>query len=386
VALGLAGISREEVSRGDTVVEANAAWEATTAFDVMLTLLPDAPRVLIPRSRVRLHIGTSEIIARVFPRPSRIDPGASGLARLALESPGVARGGDAFVIRGFSPVITIGGGRVIDPLPPRKKATWPAGLGAASIEARLDALIDRRPHGVSTRQLPVLLGMSSDTVQRTLAQSHRHVEADGHWVSRTIFDGLMRTAVETVGEFHRGRPGDPGIPLAELRQGLRTTPWLVAAVVNRLEVDGKLIFQDGFARRPDFHPRISGGNDLVNRVVAQIRTAGLNPPSTAELGQSMGAGDVTAALRQAARDGLVEPVERDRYYAREALEKFMAALVELGQGGLITPSQIRERLGISRKFLIPLLEWGDLKGLTVRVEEGRRLRNGAQLPWRAPVP
>ena len=94
---------------------ADSAWEASLIFDVMLSLLPDAPRTLSPRSRVRVHLGTSEIIARVFPRKGRIEPGSAGMARLALEAPGVGRGDDVFVIRSFSPVTTIGGGWIVDP-------------------------------------------------------------------------------------------------------------------------------------------------------------------------------------------------------------------------------------------------------------------------------
>jgi selenocysteine-specific elongation factor len=82
-------------------------------------------------------------------------------------------------------------------------------------------------------------------------------------------------------------------------------------------------------------------------------------------------------LRLAAASGRVEAVERDRYYAREALEQFTGVLHELGQEGSIVPGKIRDRLGISRKFLIPLLEWADAHGITIRVGEGREIRKGA---------
>jgi selenocysteine-specific elongation factor len=86
-------------------------------------------------------------------------------------------------------------------------------------------------------------------------------------------------------------------------------------------------------------------------------------------------------------DRLLVPVERDRHYAPESIELFVATLAELGKdGGSITPGQVRDRLGISRKFLIPLLEWADATGITTRTGEGRRLREGLKLPWRIPVP
>ncbi|MEP6572912.1 MAG: selenocysteine-specific translation elongation factor, partial [Gemmatimonadota bacterium] len=101
-AVGLAGVERGEVERGDVLVNASEAWSQGTALDVELRLLPGATRALSARSRVRIHLGTTEVLARVHPR-SPIAPGESGLARLALESPLAARGGDRFVLRSYSP-------------------------------------------------------------------------------------------------------------------------------------------------------------------------------------------------------------------------------------------------------------------------------------------
>ena len=386
VALGLAGVAREEVSRGDTVVEAGGAWEASLAFDVSLSLLAEAPRPLGPRSRVRIHLGTSEIIARVFPHRGRIEPGSSGLARLALEAPGVARGVDRFVIRSFSPVTTIGGGWIVDPLPPRRKASWPEGLGDEEVARRLEALIERRPQGAVASQLPVLLGVSPATVDRLLASSDRFLLAESHWVGREVVEALAQSALANVERFHQSRPEERGMPLAELKQSLRTTPWLAGMSLDRLEKAGALLYRDGIASLPGFSPRVSGGYDQISRLVEYVKKAGLTPPSTSELIASLDMRDAASALRIAVGQGLLVPVERDRHYAPDALEHFVSTLTELGEAGPITPARIRDRVGISRKFLIPLLEWADTRGITVREGEGRRLIKGARLPWRVPVP
>jgi selenocysteine-specific elongation factor len=306
------------------------------------------------------------------------------LARLALETPAIARGGDPFVIRGFSPVTTIGGGRVIDPLPPRKKAIWPENLGDRQAERRLDALIERRPFGAAARQLPILLGVTPERSDQ-LAGAAGYVQAEEYWVPTGLIDSVAQSAIVAVQNYHRGRPQEPGMALAELRQNLRTAPWLSGVALAQLEKSGKLVFQDGMVRVGGFVPRVEGGNAQVNKVVSHITQAGLTPPNTTELSQVMGAEDLSATLRLAAKEGRLEAVERDRYYAREPLERFVAALVDLGKAGPFTPAQLRDRLGISRKFLIPLLEWADAQGITVRVGEGRRLRNEARLPWRIPV-
>lgn len=380
VALGLAGINREDVQRGDTIVASDSPWEPTQVLDVTLSLLPDAPRNLVARSRVRLHLGTSEIIARVSPRSGRIEPGSSGLARLLLESPGVARGGDRFVIRAFSPVITIGGGRVLDPFPPRKKVTWPDSLESGDPGERLIGLVERRPAGTAHAQVPVLLGVSPASAAELLKNASALQRTDDYWVRRETIASLAISALETVQQYHLAKPADRGMPLAELRQSLRTTPWIATAVIGLLEEQGKLTVRDGIASATGFTPRVKGGSEQVHRLVSHIRNAGLMPPSTAELSQNLGTADLAASLRLATADGDLVLVERDRHYSREALETFVTTLRDMGKSGPFTPAQVRERLGISRKYLIPLLEWSDARGITVRAGEGRRLGPG-KLPW-----
>jgi selenocysteine-specific elongation factor len=117
-----------------------------------------------------------------------------------------------------------------------------------------------------------------------------------------------------------------------------------------------------------------GGEAELDRIVKILSDAELSPPSVAELERSTGRKDLYRILRLAAARGRVEAVERDRYYAREALERFTGVLNDLGQAGVIIPATIRDRLGISRKYLIPLLEWADGQGITVREGDGRRLK------------
>jgi selenocysteine-specific elongation factor len=140
---------------------------------------------------------------------------------------------------------------------------------------------------------------------------------------------------------------------------------------------GRLRTSDGLISLAGFAPRVVGGDAEIDRIVRILAEAELSPPSVAELEQSTGRRDMMALLRLAASRGQVEAVERDRYYAREALDRFEGVLNDIGQEGTIVPAAVRDRLGISRKYLIPLLEWADGRGITVRVGEGRRLREDA---------
>ena len=372
-AVGLAGLTREEVRRGHILVSPDSAWTAVRALDVEVRLLAHAPRPLSNRSRIRLHLGTAEVMARVIPVRS-IPPGGSGMARLTLEEPIAARGGDRFVLRSFSPVTTIGGGVVVDPLPPVRKVSWPTQLGAADPGLRLAGLLERRRDGVATAELPILLGISAPDAERVLSLLPSLVQIGAHWVSRHRVAEVAEQALELTRRHQSSHPADTGMPLETLRRSIRAATWVTDAALQDLASERRLTAVDGLVRTPEFRPRVTGGHAEVDRVVAAVTRAGLTPPTLAELETLTGRGDVGAALRIAAGQGRVVAVERDRYYSVESLEVFASAVRTFGGEQEITPAGLRERLGLSRKFLIPLLEWADATGLTIRTGDSRRLR------------
>jgi selenocysteine-specific elongation factor len=321
---------------------------------------------------VRLHLGTAEVMARVLPR-APIEPGARGLARLKLERPVVARGGDRFVLRSFSPVTTIGGGRVLDPHPPRRGAAWSGDLGAAVPGSRLRALVERRPHGLEVSYAAIALGVPPrEAHEAGSAEADLRLVAE-HWVPGDALRAVSDRALDLVREFHRRQPSAPGIPLETLRRSLHVPEWLAEAALSDLLAGRRILSSYGIVRLSGFEPRVEGGDAEIDRLVEILGRAGLAPPSLAELEQATGRRDVAAILRLAAAKGRVEAVERDRYYTGEALTRFTDAVREVGQAGDIHPAALRDRLGISRKFLIPLLEWADGRGITVRTGDVRRL-------------
>jgi selenocysteine-specific elongation factor len=371
IALGIAGIERSEVRRGHVVVTPHAPWCATAVLDVELALLPTAARPLAPRTRARLHLGTAEVVARVQPR-APVQPGQRGLARLRLETPVVARGGDRFVLRSWSPVTTVGGGRVLDPSPPARRSPWPDELAASDPEIRLRALVERRAFGVELAAVPILTGRPPTEF------GHCHGDpvfraVGGHLIAAGVLKRTMASALAMVGDFHRRQPAERGMPLETLRRALRVPEWVAETAIADGVGARQLALDGGIVRIAGFEPRVEGGEPEVQRLLGILRGAGLMPPSVGELERETGRRDVVATLRLAAGRGLVEAVERDRYYAVEALHQFAETVREIGRGGDIQPAAVRERLGISRKYLIPLLEWADARGITVRAGETRRL-------------
>jgi selenocysteine-specific elongation factor len=373
-AVGIAGIQREEAHRGVWLVSADSPWLPAQAIDAELSLEPDAPRGLTARTRVRVHLGTAEVMARVHPR-TPIEPGGRGLARLTLENPLVARGGDRIVLRSYSPVTTIGGGRVLDPSPPRRRAAWPAGLASEDAASRFAALLERRPGGITAAELPVLVGCAPAEAAGVAKGTPGVRQVGDLWVRESTLTDLGTRGVGLLKAHHRARPSDRGLSVETLRRGLRAPDVLAERAVADLASSGRIRVADGVATLSGFVPRVEGGDAEIDRVVRIVEAAGLSPPTLGELEQQTGRRDVGAILRLAAQAGKVEAVERERYYARPALDRFTATLTELGREGSIAPAALRERLGISRKYLIPLLEWADAKGITERVGDARRLRN-----------
>jgi selenocysteine-specific elongation factor len=374
IAVGLAGIERHAVGRGHVLVTDELPWTAASALDVEITLLPTAPRALKSRSRVRLHLGTGEVMARVLPR-NPVEPGATGIARLSLERALVARAGDRFVLRSYSPVTTIGGGRVLDPFPPSRRSVWPVGLATHDPAERFRAALQRRVDGIHTAALPLLLGVPrAAAAEVAQAESGARLLGDT-WVTAAAVEEVGTRALAALREYHRQHISDPGMPLETLRHSLRARDVVIEAALNDLGLAGRLRRIDGVVALAGFVPRVVGGDVAIDRVVHILLQAHLNPPSVPELERATGRRDLLALLHLAAARGQVEAVERDRFYAREALDQFTSVLNDLGQRGEIIPAAIRDRLGISRKYLIPLLEWADGRGITVRVGEGRKLKS-----------
>ena len=381
VAVALAGLERADLGRGDVVV-ADAAWEASRMLTVRLHVLGAAGWEVRPRQRVRFHLGTAEVMARValLGRP-RIEPGEVGWAQLRLEEPVVARAGDRFVLRSYSPVTTIGGGIVAEPMPPKRKR-----LRAGDAE-RLEALALGTPeqavtacvtadgwHGSVTGALAVRTGHAPHTVDGAVAV----LEAEGRVVrvGDRLFDAELvaearERLIDAVEGHHAAHPLLPGIDREELRRSVpeAAPATLTESLLERLFGDGELEAHGGAVARRGFRPRLSPEQEgLRTRLLEVLSTAGLTPPTLNELPVELsGRPDFRPVLRLLEREGAVVPLSAELYATPAVVEEAAAAVRrELGQRGELTPADFKSVLPLSRKYLIPLLEYFDRTGLTVR--------------------
>ena len=374
-ALALVGVDKTEIERGHVAVT-GAGWAATSALDVSLELLPAVRKPLAVRTRIRVHLGTAEVLGRVA-QVREIAPGQTGLARLLLERPMVARGGDRFVIRSFSPVTTIGGGVVLDPYPPRRPRVSERGLVAAQPAGeRLARFVDEAGlAGVRMTDLPVRLGIRPPDLTSTIATAGKGVLSVGDVLvsRRAIAEEIERLTI-LLADHHEQHPLDPGLSLQSLRAGINAP----AEVLDLLVEHGvkkrawELAEGGAFVRKPGW--QVSSG-DAGGRLAQRLAEARWQLPTVSELQREFSDPSVPALLAHLAREGSVERVDQERYALKQALEEFRRAVEEtLRELGAATPAQFRDRLGLTRKYLIPLLEWADRRGITSRRGDTRVLR------------
>jgi len=369
-AIALVGVEVDELSRG-TVIVSESAWEPTHTLRADV-LLDDAARAEIgPRTRIRFHVGTSEVGARVIFAAKDVDSVGARPARLALDAPVVLRAGDRFVLRRSSPLETIGGGTVTDPLPPRRARPWPPGLDAKERFRRVVA--EAGALGVAIGRLAQRLGVRPTVVDGLIGALKNDLVRVGPRVwAKDIADDLGKQIRKLVADHHRARPLDKGAPVNDLRAGCRVPPELFDQALHELVSSGKLTNDGGLIRQPGFSAELSGAeDDLAKAALAELNAAGAEPPTVAELAARHGQ-RVANVLRFLERGNAVIQVEPGRYYTAETLRVVLDRLKQaMPAGREYSPAELREALGTSRKYLIPLLEYCDRQGFTVRTDTGR---------------
>ena len=378
-ALALVGVDKDELERGHVAVT-GPGWQSTEMLDVALELLPTVRKPLAIRTRVRVHLGTAEVLARVA-QVRAIAPGETALARLVLERPLVARGGDRFVIRSFSPVTTIGGGTVLDPFPPKRPRVSERGLRLDQPPAeRVARFVDEAGLlGVRISDLGVRAGVPPSDVARTIEAAGKGILTVGETlVSRRAIAHEIERLAAVVAAHHEQHPLDPGFSLQALRAAVNApAPVLDLLVEHGVKKQAWELTEGGAAvRKPGWQAALKArAGEAGGRLAQRLAEARWQIPTVAELEKEFSDPSVPALLAHLAREGSVERVDQERYALKQALEEFRRAVEDtLRELGAATPAQFRDRLGLTRKYLIPLLEWADRRGITARKGDTRVLR------------
>ena len=387
-ALALHGVERERLARGDWLV-APGSLSASRILDVRFELLADMPREWPAYTRVRFHLGASEIIGRLVLLEGRpVLPGASMLAQLRLERPAVAARGDRFVIRQYSPSRTIGGGTVIDPLASKRR--WrEGGLGTlelherGSLAARLVERLESEQRPVSAELLASAVGApaseAADALARLAAADEIAETREQRYLSRPRWEQARAAIDAEVRSFAERHPARYGAPKGDLKSGFksRMDGALFDAAFASLIADER-IAQRGELVRPADTPWAPPADvkAALEQVERTLEAAQFMVPVNAEWQEKLGARAAEVAAMGLFMGRLVR-VSQDLTYTMKQLDQLRAQLVAwFAQHPSLTVANFRELTGASRKYSVPLLEHSDRVGWTVRAGDERR-RGGA---------
>ena len=373
-AIALVGVELDQVRRGSVLVQSDA-WGETRVIRADIMLLPHAASTLGPRSRVRFHLGTSEVGARLVVREATLIAGVSLSARVVLDEPVVVRAGDRFVLRAASPVATLGGGVVTDPLAPIRAKPWSVAPRDPRSTLALLAL-EAGTAGIALRELPVRLGVMPRDVA-SLLESVSGWRVGGRYVDAQARSRLEIAAIAVLQDYHKAHPLEPGAPLQWLRSRLVAPDDVATALLASMLDAGAIVATGSTVADREFAPTLDSGRSALRAsILDALTTAGSEPPTVDELASSLAVSPeaVQELARWLAREGAIVAVEPGRYFVASAIERLRAVLTAgMTEPREYTPAQLREMLGLTRKFLIPFLEFCDKEGFTARGDAGRRL-------------
>jgi selenocysteine-specific elongation factor len=380
-ALALVGVELDEVGRGSVLVS-DEEWVATREIDAIVEL-NDLDLRISPRMRVGFHLGTSETIARVvsYGAESAGAEKRSFRARIHFVEPIIARGTDRFVLRLPSPARTIGGGVVVDSSPdPRKRGTRRRAGGAETLsdlspQRVCESIVaSAGARGVPAAVLPIRTGMSQQNLDTTLSASGALVIGSRVFSSVSLSESSKRIE-DLVTQSSANHPLDEGVSLQTIRASVNAADEVIELALNRLADSGRIERVGSIVRPVNWKPELDAREKATSEAILhEICKQPSEPPSVGELSAKFG-GKTVALLRKLERDGQLERVSDDRYYSRDAVRLIVEKMRERLEGGrLYSPAELREVLGVSRKYLIPFLEFCDRCGVTERRQEGRALR------------
>jgi len=392
-AINFQGLGKSSVSRGDVLSTPNALIPSYMV-DVSLTFLASNKKPAGNRTRVRFHTGTSEVpgILILLDR-EELAPGDSIVAQLRLDAPLALVKDDRFVIRSYSPVRTIGGGRVLNPIPPKHKRFKPEVFeGLQKIDDQSPGQViayhvkEAGPAGVLFSHLKIMTNMADKPLNNAMQglltkktvvlidrENRRFVHEDSIAV-------IKRKMHDTLAAYHAAYPLRPGMPREELKSKFPRSagPRLLNFVLAQMIKTGDLVSEEETVHLADH--KISLGldqQDIKKNILDAYIRGGLTPPYFKELAKQL---DIDPArgrevLMLLVDEGPLIKVKEDLYFYNPAVEELKGRVIDFLKANeeMSTP-QFKNIANVSRKYLIPLIEYFDSKNVTIRIGDIRKLR------------
>ncbi|MDM8549499.1 selenocysteine-specific translation elongation factor [Desulfobacterales bacterium HSG2] len=396
-AVNFQGLEKTSVDRGDVLSNPNALIPSYM-IDVSFHFLKSNKKAIKNRTRVRFHSGTGEMLGiLILLDREELSPGETTVAQLRLDAPVALVRDDRFVIRSYSPVRTIAGGHVINPIPQKHKRFRP------QVIEGLKGLVDQPPEkiisyhidasgyrGVSFSELRIMANMPEkqldQTIQKLLSDKTliRTDKEKRIYIHHNNFGKLKEKLSDYLDGYHKTHPLKPGMSKEELKSRLPSVmgPKLFNLMLNQM-IKNKEVVQEEDTIRLATH-KVSLGTDQADvreKILKAYVRGGLTPPYFRELGKTLDiepdrAKDVLMLLID---EGKIVKAKEDLYFCKDAVNELKNRMIDflLSDGEMTTP-QFKDIAKVSRKYLIPLLEYFDSQNVTIRVGDTRKLRTARQ--------
>jgi len=392
-AINLQGLEKSAIERGNVLVRPKTVWPSQR-LDIFVQFLASNSKNLKNRSLVRLHTGTSEIIARItLLDKDEIAPGQKGFAQLVLADKDVVVAGDHFVLRSYSPVTTIGGGRIIDPLPSKHKRQNEKiiadlnTLQNGPLPERISVIMERTGFsGINLRELNFRIGVNTKKICETLDSLFSGKKAilldseDTTVISAFFYNQLEELISKKLAAHHKKNPLQEGISKEQLKEtlGHAISTKLYNLALRNLVKKEIIVSDKDNVRLAEHKIELADDLDSLRKNIARIyNDAGLTPPNLNDVINDFKEQRAKAQsiIKLMLKDGDLIKINEDLCFAREPFNKlhddYKAMLIKDGKA---TPATFKDLTGLSRKYIIPLMEYFDMSKLTVRVGDHRILR------------
>ncbi len=398
-AINLGGIEHAEMTRGMVLAE-SGVLRPTQIFDAEIEVLKDAKKSLKSRQRVRVHIGTIEALARVrvLNEAGEIERGGRGFGQLRLEIPIACIPNDRFILRSYSPQLTIAGGKVLDNAALKRRRR-----DAADIEKYLRNLLAADAQNDKTKTVKLYLeaagegglrfgdlqaktGWRDEILKKTLTENLEKkavIEAEKTFIARTPFENLKTRTLAEIGNFHQREPLARGILRETLREKIfaRLPPENFKAVLESLRKDGKIASEKDTVRHAAHSLELSNDEKILRERLEKIyRAAKLEVPKLEDAlndaikGTKLNREHARKVFQLLLNSGEVIKITDEFYFARREIDGLttkLKAYAETSAHRLIDVPQFKDIAGISRKYAIPILEYFDREKITRRAGDKR---------------
>ena len=384
-AINLQGVEIKQIERGSQIAEIGYL-QSLNQMGVTLLLLGSAQKPITQNQRIRIHLGTQEVMARVALTDGKtLQPGDDCPALLRLEQPMVAARGDKFIIRSFSPVITIGGGEVMEVLIEEKWKIVKEKLQNLYDSPKSDQLIhlvqEEGAKPITPEKLQYRIGISKEQINAIVEEKEELfwlTHKQGKWLlTQNQWNELKNSIHNFLKKYHAKNPLNAGAQKEEIRQHLSCENSILEALLQSM-LDDKSISQKGeLFLNPNFSITLSSEDDsLQNSILNQLDQEGFTSSTLAQL--SLKTGNSKEKLMQVLNvaeqqgkllriDGKLMFTQKNFIILREKVNQFFSNHPEM------SVSEFKELAHTSRKYAVPLLEYFDKKKITYREGNIRKL-------------